>query len=189
MKIYTKTGDKGTTALYGGTKIGKNDIKIESYGTVDELNSYIGLVRSYEIDPIFEEELIIIQKNLFNLGAELATPVEKLILANGKSRIPKTVQEEDIVQLEGWIDDIDSQLEQLTHFILPGGNIAASHAHVARCICRRAERLTVALAEVEEISPLLQKYLNRLSDYLFVLARKIANDNNHEEVKWIPGES
>ena len=114
--------------------------------------------------------------------------MDKLYLANGKPRIPKTISEEDIVQLEEWIDDLEGQLEQLTHFILPGGNQPASHAHVARCICRRAERLTVGLAEEEEIRPELQKYLNRLSDYLFVLGRKIATDNNHEEVKWIPGE-
>ncbi|MFV0218699.1 MULTISPECIES: cob(I)yrinic acid a,c-diamide adenosyltransferase [Empedobacter] len=188
MKVYTKTGDKGTTGLYGGTRVSKNSLKIDSYGTVDELNSYLGLIRSYEIDPALEEEIIIIQKGLFNLGAELATPVDKLYLANGKPRIPKTVTEEDIVQLEEWIDDLEGQLEQLTHFILPGGNQPASHAHVARCICRRAERLTVGLAEEEEIRPELQKYLNRLSDYLFVLGRKIATDNNHEEVKWIPGE-
>ena len=188
MKVYTKTGDKGTTGLYGGTRVSKNSLKIDSYGTVDELNSYLGLVRSYEIDPALEEEIIIIQKGLFNLGAELATPVDKLYLVNGKPRIPKTISEEDIVQLEEWIDDLEGQLEQLTHFILPGGNQPASHAHVARCICRRAERLTVGLAEEEEIRPELQKYLNRLSDYLFVLGRKIATDNNHEEVKWIPGE-
>ena len=188
MKVYTKTGDKGTTGLYGGTRVSKNSLKIDSYGTVDELNSYLGLIRSYEIDPALEEEIIIIQKGLFNLGAELATPVDKLYLANGKPRIPKNISEEDIVQLEEWIDDLEGQLEQLTHFILPGGNQPASHAHVARCICRRAERLTVGLAEEEEIRPELQKYLNRLSDYLFVLGRKIATDNNHEEVKWIPGE-
>ncbi|WP_413533749.1 cob(I)yrinic acid a,c-diamide adenosyltransferase [Empedobacter brevis] len=188
MKVYTKTGDKGATGLYGGTRVSKNSLKIDSYGTVDELNSYLGLIRSYKINPALEEEIIIIQKDLFNLGAELATPVDKLYLANGKPRIPKMISEEDIVQLEDWIDDLEGQLEQLTHFILPGGNQAASHAHIARCICRRAERLTVGLAEEEEIRPELQKYLNRLSDYLFVLARKIAADNNHEEIKWIPGE-
>ena len=110
MKVYTKTGDKGTTGLYGGTRVSKHSLKIESYGTVDELNSYLGLIRSYEIDPIFEEEIIIIQKDLFNLGAELATPVDKLYLANGKPRIPRTVTEEDITQLETWIDDMESQL-------------------------------------------------------------------------------
>ncbi|WP_313376345.1 cob(I)yrinic acid a,c-diamide adenosyltransferase [Chishuiella sp.] len=188
MKIYTKTGDNGTTGLYGGKRVSKNNLKIESYGTVDELNSYLGLIRSYKINPALEEEIIIIQKDLFNLGAELATPVEKLYLANGEARIPKMISIQDIEQLESWIDDIEEQLEKLSHFILPGGNKAASHTHVARCICRRAERLVVGLKEVEEIRSELFHYLNRLSDYLFVLGRKIAKDNNHEEIKWIPGE-
>lgn len=188
MKIYTKTGDKGTTSLYGGTKVAKNDIKIDSYGTVDELNSVIGIIRSYPIRQEAIEQLIQIQKDLFNLGAELATPVEKLFLANGKPRLVVRIEEKDIEQLENWIDSLEEDLEPLTHFILPGGSIPASQAHLARTVCRRAERITVALAEVEEISVLLQKYLNRLSDYLFTLARVIAKDENILEVKWIPGE-
>lgn len=188
MKIYTKTGDKGTTSLYGGTKVEKDNLRIETYGTIDELNSYIGLIRSYTIDPILMEELIIIQKDLFNIGAELATPADKLMLANGKPRLKVMIEESQITQLEEWIDDIDETLEIMTHFILPGGNQASSHTHVARCICRRAERLIVSLSKVEEIRPELFKYINRLSDYLFTAARKIAKDNNHEEIKWIPGE-
>ncbi|RLZ09737.1 cob(I)yrinic acid a,c-diamide adenosyltransferase [Faecalibacter macacae] len=188
MKIYTKTGDKGTTSLYGGTKVSKDNIRIETYGTVDELNSYIGLIRSYEIDAKLVEELIIIQKDLFNIGAELATPKDKIMLANGTPRLKVMIKEEDITQLENWIDVIDAELEIMTHFILPGGNQASSHAHVARCICRRAERLIFTLAQQEEIRPELAKYINRLSDYLFTAARKIAKDNNHDEIKWIPGE-
>ncbi len=188
MKIYTKTGDKGTTSLYGGTKVGKDDLRIETYGTVDELNSYIGLIRSYSIDPKLKDELIQIQKDLFNLGAELATPADKIMLANGQPRLKVMIQEADILQLENWIDATDAELEIMTHFILPGGNQASSHTHVARCICRRAERLIVALANTETIRPEVAKYTNRLSDYLFTIARKIAKDANHEEIKWIPGE-
>lgn len=188
MKVYTKTGDKGATSLYGGVKVSKNHIRIEAYGTVDELNSAIGLVRSSEIASKYDEQLIEIQKNLFHVGAELATPSEKLFLANGKSRLPRIIQEMEIGQLENWIDKMEEELPALTHFILPGGNLASSHAHLCRCICRRAERMTVSLKEVEEIREELLKYLNRLSDYLFVLARKVAHDAGHEEIKWLPNE-
>jgi cob(I)alamin adenosyltransferase len=188
MKVYTKTGDKGVTSLYGGVKVSKNHIRIESYGTVDELNSSIGMIRSYEIGNLYIEELIQIQKNLFHVGAELATPTEKLYLANGQSRLPKVISESDIEELENSIDKMEEELHPLMHFILPGGNLAASQAHICRCVCRRAERLIVSLAEIEEIRPELIKYLNRLSDYLFVLARKIAHDAGHEEIKWLPNE-
>lgn len=188
MKIYTKTGDKGTTSLYGGTKVSKSHGRIDAYGTIDELNSYIGLIRSYQITYVLIEQLIIIQKDLFNIGAELATPKDKLILANGTPRLKVMISEDNITELENWIDDLDQELEVMTHFILPGGNQASSHAHVARCICRRAERLIVDIQEEEEIRPEISKYINRLSDYLFTAARKIAKDANHEEIKWIPGE-
>ncbi len=188
MKVYTKTGDKGSTSLFGGTKVSKNHIRIDAYGTVDELNSAIGLIRSSEILNTYDLQLIQIQKNLFHLGAELATPTEKLYLANGKYRLPKILQEDDILELENWIDEMEEELPALTHFILPGGNLASSHAHLCRCICRRAERITVSLTEVEEIRQEILKYLNRLSDYLFVLARKIAHDAGHEEIKWLPNE-
>lgn len=188
MKVYTKTGDKGGTSLYGGVKVSKNDVRIEAYGTVDELNSCMGLIRSGHINEQINQDLIIIQKNLFHLGAELATPTDKLYLANGKSRLPRTIQEEDIKQLEDWIDQIDENLPPLMHFILPGGNMETAHAHLARTVCRRAERRTVALNEVEEVRGEIVKYLNRLSDYLFVLSRKIAVDAGHEEIKWLPNE-
>ena len=188
MKVYTKTGDKGGTSLYGGVRVSKNNIRIEAYGTVDELNSALGLIRSGSISVEMSDQLIRIQKNLFHLGGELATPKEKMYLANGKSRLPKILEEKDIVQLENWIDEMDATLPALTHFILAGGNMEASHAQLCRCICRRAERRAVALAEVEEIREEAVKYLNRLSDYLFVMARKIAHDAGHEEIKWLPNE-
>lgn len=188
MKVYTKTGDKGETSLYGGVKVSKADLKIEAYGTVDELNSYIGIIRSYNITSNCINQLIDIQKDLFHIGAELATPVEKMYLANGKCRLPKLISDLDIEKLEKWIDDMESTLPELMHFILPGGNLAASHAHVSRTICRRAERLVVALKAVEEIREEAIRYLNRLSDYLFTLARYIAHEENYEEIKWLPNE-
>lgn len=189
MKVYTKTGDKGGTSLYGGVRVSKNHIRIDAYGTVDELNSALGLIRSGEISQEMNQQLIAIQKNLFHLGGELATPKEKMYLANGKCRLPKILEEKEILQLENWIDEMDETLPPLTHFILAGGNMAASHAQLCRTICRRGERRTVALAEVEEIREEVVKYLNRLSDYLFVMARKIANDAGHEEIKWLPNEN
>lgn len=188
MKVYTKTGDKGMTSLYGGTKVSKDNIRIDAYGTVDELNSAIGLIRSTEIAENYVEQLIEIQKNLFHLGAELATPPNKLILANGKSRLPKILSNFDIEQLEIWIDEMEENLAPLMHFILPGGNLNSSFAHMSRCICRRAERICVALKDIEETRDEVVMYLNRLSDYLFVLARKLAHDENFEEIKWLPNE-
>lgn len=188
MKVYTKTGDKGTTSLYGGVKVSKNNIRIDAYGTVDELNSAIGLIRSHKISTIYIEQLINIQKELFHIGAELATPKEKMYLANGKSRLPKLISETDIELLEYCIDEMEEELPPLMHFILPGGNQAASYAHLSRCICRRAERITVTLNDLEEIRGEVMKYLNRLSDYLFVLARKIAHDDGYDEIKWLPNE-
>lgn len=187
MKVYTKTGDKGTTALFGGTRVPKHHIRIESYGTVDELNSYIGLIRDQDINPLYKKTLIEIQDRLFTIGAILATDPEKAILKNGKERlnIPK-ISESDIEFLENEIDTMESKLPPMTHFVLPGGHTTVSFCHVARCVCRRAERLSVQLNETEPVNEGVLKYLNRLSDYLFVLARKLAFDLNAEEVKWIP---
>ncbi|OAB75758.1 cob(I)yrinic acid a,c-diamide adenosyltransferase [Cochleicola gelatinilyticus] len=187
MKIYTKTGDKGTTALFGGTRVPKHHIRIESYGTVDELNSYIGLIRDQEIDTHSKEVLIRVQDRLFTLGAILATDPEKAMLKSGKERlnIPK-INEADIKQLEDEMDSMNETLPQMTHFILPGGHSSVSHCHIARCICRRAERLATLLHEQEPIDSLVLTYLNRLSDYLFVLARKLTYDLQAEEIKWVP---
>ncbi|HNU59319.1 MAG TPA: cob(I)yrinic acid a,c-diamide adenosyltransferase [Aquaticitalea sp.] len=187
MKIYTKTGDKGTTALFGGTRVPKHHIRIESYGTVDELNSHIGLIRDQSIGKHYKEILMQVQDRLFTIGAILATDPEKSILKNGKERlnIPK-ISQEDIQLLEDEIDAMNGSLPEMTHFVLPGGHTTVSFCHIARCVCRRAERLASALNELEPFLPETLMYLNRLSDYLFVLARKLSNDLQAEEIKWIP---
>ncbi len=187
MKIYTKTGDKGTTALFGGTRVPKHHIRIDSYGTVDELNSHIGLIRDQDINTHFKDVLIDIQDKLFTVGAILATDPEKAILKSGKERlnIPK-ISEADITILEQEMDQMNDSLPPMTHFVLPGGHQTVSFCHIARCVCRRAERLASALNDIEPFQPESLKYLNRLSDYLFVLARKLSHDLQAEEVKWIP---
>ncbi len=187
MKIYTKTGDKGTTALFGGTRVPKHHIRIESYGTIDELNSHLGLIRDQEINQQYKDLLIHIQDRLFTVGAILATDPEKAILKNGKERlnIPK-ISDEDIERLEKEMDTMNAELPPMTHFVLPGGHQTVSFCHIARCVCRRAERLTTALNDMEEIEPSALMYLNRLSDYLFVLARKLSYDLQANEIKWIP---
>jgi cob(I)alamin adenosyltransferase len=187
MKIYTKTGDKGTTALFGGTRVSKDHIRIDSYGTVDELNSYIGLIRDQEIDAHYKTILIEIQDRLFTVGAILATPPEKETLKNGQPRLKNLgIVESDLLLLENEIDTMELALPPMTHFVLPGGHTTVSYCHIARCVCRRAERLAVHLNHDEPIEELTIQYLNRLSDYLFVLARKLTFDLNAEEVKWIP---
>lgn len=187
MKVYTKTGDKGTTALFGGTRVSKDNIRIESYGTVDELNSYIGLIRDQEMNAHYKEILVEIQDRLFTVGAILATPVEKELLKNGEKRLKNLgLIESDIELLENEIDAMEDSLPQMTHFVLPGGHTTVSYCHIARCVCRRAERLAVSLSQQEAIDDMAIKYLNRLSDYLFVLARKLSSDLKAEEVKWIP---
>ena len=187
MKIYTKTGDKGTTALFGGTRVPKSHLRIDAYGTVDELNSHIGLVKDTYVNSETNELLNHIQDRLFTIGAILATDPEKAKLKNGKERlnIPK-IAEADIEKLEAVIDQMNEELPPMTHFILPGGHPTVSHCHIARCVCRRAERLSTALYNLESFDDDVLKYLNRLSDYLFVLARKISKDVNANEVKWIP---
>lgn len=187
MKIYTKTGDEGTTSLFGGTRVPKHHLRIESYGTVDELNSYIGLIKDQQISSKVKDSLIRIQHDLFTLGAMLATPPEKENLKSGKERlnIPK-ISEESVLFLENNIDQMNTELPEMTHFILPGGHTTVSFCHIARCVCRRAERLSVQLNDNEYVNENILKYLNRLSDYLFVLARKLTYDLNAEEIKWIP---
>ncbi len=187
MKVYTKTGDQGTTALFGGTRVSKDHIRIESYGTVDELNSHIGLIRDQNIDAHYKSVLIEIQDRLFTVGAILATPPEKELLKSGEKRLKNLgILESDIELLEKEIDTMEESLPPMTHFVLPGGHTTVSYCHIARCVCRRAERLSVHLDHQEPINPIAIKYLNRLSDYLFVLARKLSSDLNAEEVKWIP---
>lgn len=180
IKIYTKTGDKGQTSLIGGTRIPKFDIRIEAYGTVDELNSNIGLVRDQEIDEHSKTILIEVQDRLFTIGSLLAADPEK-----NKMVLPQ-ISETDIVLLEKEIDAMNEYLPEMKHFILPGGHTTISFCHVARCVCRRAERCVLALNEVNPVDELIYKYLNRLSDYLFVLSRKITFDLKAVETPWKP---
>ncbi|MGY3792898.1 cob(I)yrinic acid a,c-diamide adenosyltransferase [uncultured Aquimarina sp.] len=187
MKIYTKTGDKGTTALFGGTRVPKHHIRIDSYGTVDELNSHIGLIRDQKIDELSKNILVKIQDRLFTVGAVLATDPEKAILKSGKKRLNiPTISSEDITLLETEMDRMNESLPPMTHFVLPGGHQTVSFCHIARCVCRRAERLATALYEISPFEETTLQYLNRLSDYLFVLARKLSHDLQAEEIKWIP---
>ncbi|MGO4921313.1 cob(I)yrinic acid a,c-diamide adenosyltransferase [Maribacter spongiicola] len=187
MKIYTKTGDDGTTGLFGGTRVPKHHIRIDSYGTVDELNSWLGLIRDQDIDPIYQQQLTAIQEHLFTVGAILATDPEKEILKNGKNRLKITkVGTIEIEFLEGVIDEMDSQLPPMTHFILPGGHTTVSYCHIARTVCRRAERISTLLYQNEPFDKNVLSFINRLSDYLFVLARKLSYDLKANEIKWIP---
>jgi len=180
MKIYTKTGDKGLTSLIGGTRVPKHHLRIESYGTVDELNSHIGLIRDQDISQHDKEILKHIQDRLFTIGSSLAADPEK-----SKMIIPD-LHLADIELLENEMDSIDVQLPPLKHFILPGGSNTISFCHIARCVCRRAERLTVHLAEESTVDEKVNIYLNRLSDYLFILARKVGNERKIPENEWIP---
>lgn len=180
MKIYTKTGDEGTTSLFGGKRVSKSDARIDSYGTVDELNSYIGLLRDQEINQKRNDLLIEIQDRLFTIGSMLATEP-----GNTKVKIPR-LQEEDISQLEIEIDKMEACLTPLRFFVLPGGHISVSFGHIARTVCRRAERLVIAVHLIEKVDPLIIKYLNRLSDYLFVLCRKMNSELGVVETPWKP---
>ncbi|MFN3021650.1 cob(I)yrinic acid a,c-diamide adenosyltransferase [Chryseobacterium sp. TY3] len=188
FKVYTKTGDKGETGLYGGTRISKASSRVESYGNIDELNAFMGVAKSYVTDSRVLEQLKKIQFDLFTVGSEAATPVDKLFLANGKARLALVISEKEIEELEQWIDAFEEELEPLQYFILPGGGKAATHFHVARTVCRRAERSMVFLNESEEVRPELIKYLNRLSDYLFVLSRYISKIENEPEEYWNPND-
>ena len=186
MKIYTKTGDKGETSLYGGTRVSKAAARVESYGTLDELNAFIGLAKAEISDEKVLNQLQKIQFDMFTVGSEAATPTDKLILANGKNRLDLMISEEEISELEHWMDDLDAELEPLQFFILPSGGKAAASVHVCRTVCRRAERAMVYLNETEEVRPELIKYLNRLSDYLFILARYISKISGEKEDYWNP---
>ena len=183
MKIYTKTGDKGQTSLYGGKRVSKSSLQIESYGTLDELNVYVGLLRSQEGIGDQEEILKAIQNMLFNIGSHLASDLNKV-----KLKKPQLLAS-DIELLEVQIDSMESTLKPLKNFILPGGNNASSFAHLARVICRKSERLMVALIENEETKNLVQdimlQYINRLSDYFFVLSRFIIHNTNGKEFIWV----
>lgn len=180
MKIYTKTGDKGQTSLIGGTRVPKHHERIEAYGTVDELNSFIGLIRDQQIDEHSKNILIEIQDRLFTIGSSLASDPEK-----SKMKIPD-LKEEDVILLENEIDKMNESLPEMRSFVLPGGHTTVSFCHITRCVCRRAERLSIHLAEHSFVSELVIKYLNRLSDYLFVLSRKFSQDLHVLEIPWKP---
>jgi len=179
FKIYTKTGDAGETGLFGGRRLPKSHLRIDAYGTVDELNSYIGMLRDVLENPGYRSLLTEIQNRLFTIGANLSTDPSKKLS-------PPDITEEDIRLLETQIDEMEKALPPLKNFILPGGHTTVSFCHIARTVCRRAERLTVGLHLLEPVDPLVLRYLNRLSDYLFVLGRKLAEDLGAEEVIWIP---
>ncbi|RYC68732.1 cob(I)yrinic acid a,c-diamide adenosyltransferase [Spirosoma sordidisoli] len=181
MKIYTKTGDKGQTALIGGRRVSKADLRIDAYGTVDELNAWIGLVRDQAVNALRKDLLKEIQDRLFTIGAELATDPEKA----PKQAMPAIVPN-DVTLLEEAMDAMDAELPELRAFVLPGGHEGVSFCHLARTVCRRAERLTIALNDSSPVDPLVIQYLNRLSDYLFVLSRKMAQELGAEEVAWKP---
>lgn len=186
MKIYTKTGDRGETALYGGTRVSKASARVEAYGTIDELNSFIGFAKTEITEELILNQLRKIQFDLFTVGSESATPTDKLTLANGKSRLTLMISETEIEELENWMDDFETELEPLQYFILPGGGKSATSLHICRTVCRRAERSLVYLNETEEVRPELIKYMNRLSDYLFVLARYVSKINGEKEEYWNP---
>ncbi|RKX17357.1 MAG: cob(I)yrinic acid a,c-diamide adenosyltransferase [Candidatus Zixiibacteriota bacterium] len=177
-KVYTKTGDKGETSLFGGTRVPKTHPRIETYGTLDELNVFAGAIRDYDIPQPIKEQIIWIQDRLMVISSILAT--EK---TNTKAKLPK-LSKDDISQLEKYIDEFESGLPEQTAFIIPGGNIVVSSAHKARVVCRRAERQVLLLNQIIEIGETVICFLNRLSDYFFVLSRKISNDSNTEETYW-----
>jgi cob(I)alamin adenosyltransferase len=180
MKIYTKTGDNGQTSLVGGTRVSKTELRIEAYGTVDELNSYVGLLRDQAVNDGRKDILKEIQDRLFTIGSILASEPEQT-----KKRIPD-LHESDIERLEKEMDKMDESLEPMRFFILPGGHQSVSFGHLARTVCRRAERIVLRLAQESEVNDLVIKYLNRLSDYLFVLCRMMIKDLNIEEISWKP---
>lgn len=180
MKIYTKTGDQGMTSLFGGKRVSKADLRIDTYGTIDELNSWVGVLRDQDVNTMRKETFLVIQDRLFTIGSMLATEP-----GNTKVKIP-ALQEEDIIFLEKEIDGMEMSLPPMRSFVLPGGHLSVSFAHVTRTVCRRAERLVIALHQTETVDHMVIKYLNRLSDYLFVLSRLMSLELKAEESPWIP---
>jgi len=179
MKIYTKTGDDGTTGLFGGKRVAKYSLRIEAYGTVDELNAVIGVALTNDITPNVAEPLRHISSLLFTVGSDLATPQD----ASQKASVP-AIREEHVDYLEQRIDEYQEHLPMLRNFILPGGSAGGAQLHLARTVCRRAERAIVALKQEEEINPIVLRFINRLSDYLFVAARFVNAKEGHEDIEW-----
>ena len=180
MKIYTKSGDKGKTSLFSGKRVEKYNLSIQAYGTIDELNSWIGLIKDV-IPQSADIDFVEIQETLFTLGSYLATGGDEKMI----EKLP-VLSDAPITSLEEAIDEFQSDLPEMKNFILPGGHVNSSYCHVARCVCRRAERLVVELSEVINIDSIIVMYLNRLSDFLFVLARKVLHDENIDDIPWKP---
>lgn len=180
MKIYTKTGDKGQTSLIGGTRVAKHHIRIEAYGTVDELNSWMGVVRDSISGETTKQLIIDIQEKLFTIGSHLASDPEK-----SRMKLPE-INDEHVAVMEAAMDAIEKTVPPMKNFVLPGGHLAVSHCHVARCVCRRAERCIIHLSETAEVNEVIIRYVNRLSDYLFMLSRKLTHELGAEEIPWIP---
>ncbi|MGY8918602.1 MAG: cob(I)yrinic acid a,c-diamide adenosyltransferase [Flavobacteriales bacterium] len=178
MRIYTRTGDDGTTGLFGGSRVAKDDLRIEAYGTVDELNCFLGKLIEHEVMTSNREFFREIQSELFTLGSHLATKDPKM-----KDKLPK-LSVKAIKQFEDWMDSVDEKVPTLKNFLLPGGHQSVADAHVARAVCRRAERRCVALSREESVNPELIKYLNRLSDLLFTAARLLSYLTETEEISW-----
>lgn len=181
MKIYTKTGDKGQTSLIGGTRVPKDDIRIEAYGTVDELNSWLGVIRDSVNESHTRQLIVEIQNKLFTIGSHLASDPEK-----SRMKLPE-ITDEHVAVLEKEMDAIDSAVPPMKNFVLPGGHLTVSYCHVARCVCRRAERCVIHLAGTAPVEEVIVRYLNRLSDYLFMLSRKLTMDLGAEEIPWVSG--
>ena len=180
-KVYTKTGDNGTTGLFSGERVPKHHVRIKAYGTVDKLNSWIGLIRSQDIKEEHVQELLKVQNDLMHIGSELANN------SNDPSSVGiDVINEKDVKTIENWIDRITDELPPLTNFVIPGGHVCVSNTHLARCVCRRAERFITELNDINTINPVIVFYINRLSDYLFTLSRKFAQDLEINEIKWTP---
>lgn len=179
MKIYTKTGDSGTTGLFGGARVNKDDIRIEAYGTIDELNSFIGVLNTSFEHEEYNQLLLEIQKRLFTIGSNLASDPSK-------EMITPDIDEADIMTLELAMDNMDAILEPLRNFILPGGESSIAHAHVCRTVCRRAERRVITLSNISPVEGIIIIYLNRLSDFFFVLSRFLGKMKGVSEIPWVP---
>ena len=182
-KLYTKKGDDGTTGLLSGKRVSKHHVRIKAYGTVDELNAWVGMIRNFKIDKNTENTLVRIQNELMTVASQLADDtsyeVSKLV------KILEPIDDENVKYLEDQIDLINDELPELKNFVIPGGHVIVSYAHLARCTCRRAERFVTELNEIENVPHTIIAYINRLSDFLFILSRKLARDYEVEEIKWI----
>ena len=178
MKIYTKGGDKGKTSLLGGNRVLKSNTRIHAYGTVDELNSHVGLLADQEVNRTRIDFIRVIQSTLFTIGSHLAAAPDQ-----DTSKLPE-IGLSDVKLLEEAIDDMDDALPVLKSFLLPGGHQSVSFGHISRCVCRRAERMVIQLSNEDKVAPIIITYLNRLSDYLYVLSRKMGQELNVEEIPW-----